>query len=193
MVPKLQSLAIWFRQWLNLVSTNRLCSRKCCSLPIISTTGSSNSPGLGRINKSIVEAPSRGFNYALAARIWRNWTANNGPLSHLLKETAETDAKNFIQVKEQWEPWSTHAAELVQSGIREFNHRKTMDGTARDKLIAQIDEAVQLADRVFALLSQAPQPAKTFRTEQVHQLLAARQRYLVRPAGTKKIPVCYPG
>ena len=130
------------------------------------------------INVWIEEAPSRGFNYALAARIWRKWTANNGSLRQLLKETIATDTKNFIPVKAKWEPWSSDAAELVQSGIREFNQRKSMDGTARDKLIAQIGEAVQLADRVFALLAQTPQPAKSFRTEQVHQLLAARQRYL---------------
>ena len=130
------------------------------------------------IDQWIEQAPERGFNYALAARIWRKWTSQNGPLRHLLQETADADTKHVAVIRAKWEPWAGRAAELVQSGIREFNHRKTMDGTARDKLIAQIGEAVRLADRVMVLLAQAPQPGATFRTEQVHQLLAAHQRNL---------------
>jgi hypothetical protein len=130
------------------------------------------------IHQWIEQAPTRGFNYALAARIWRKWTSQDGPIRHLLQETADADTEHVTAVRAKWEPWARRAAELVQSGIREFNHRKTMDGTARDKLIARIGEAVRLADRVLVLLSQAPRPGAPFRTEQVHQLLAASQRNL---------------
>lgn len=129
------------------------------------------------INQWLEQAPARGFNYAIAGRIWRKWTTHSGPMRHLLQETANAGPHQVEMLQRQWEPWSTRAAELVQSGIREFNHRMTMDGTARDKLIERIGEAVRLADRVLVLLSQTPQPAGTFRGEQVHQLLAARQRH----------------
>lgn len=130
------------------------------------------------IHQWLEQAPSRGFNYALAARIWRKWTTHNGPLRRLMLETAGADTSHITALRANWEPWATHGADFVRTGIREFNHRKTMDGTARDKLIAEIGEAVRLADRVLVLLSQAPHPVATFRTEQVHQLLAARQRSL---------------
>jgi hypothetical protein len=130
------------------------------------------------INQWIEQAPTRGFNYALAARIWRKWTSQDGPIRHLLQETADADTEQVAAIRAKWEPWARRAAELVQNGIKEFNPRKTMDGTARDTLIARVGEAVRLADRILVLLSQAPRPGATFRTEQVHQLLAAGQRNL---------------
>lgn len=130
------------------------------------------------IHQWLEQAPLRGFNYAIAARIWRKWTTHNGPIQHLLQETMGANLRQLDALRKQWEPWATRAAEFVQSGIQEFNHRKTMDGTARDKLIERIGEAVRLAERVFVLLSQTPEPVGTFRDEQVHLLLAACHRHL---------------
>ncbi len=133
------------------------------------------------VHEWLQQAPTRGFNYALAARIWRSWTAPSGPLRRLLEETAAASPQQAPHIKTKWDPWNRRAADLVQNAMKEINHTKTLDGTARDTLIVRIHEAVQLAERILVLLAQAPQPETTFRTEQSHELLAALNHSL-RPA-----------
>ena len=72
------------------------------------------------IHQWLEQAPVRGFNYAIAARIWRKWTTHNGPLRQLLLETANAGPRQVEALRAQWQPWATRAAEFVQSGIREF-------------------------------------------------------------------------
>lgn len=134
------------------------------------------------VGEWLEQAPSRGFNYAVASRIWRGWTGPNGQLRRLLEETIAANPQNAASMKAKWEPWDRRAADLIQSATREITHRKTMEGTARDTLISRIRETVRLADRVLVLLSQAPQPGGTFQTEQAPQLPLPALRQNLRSA-----------
>jgi hypothetical protein len=115
-------------------------------------------------------APNYGFNYALAARIWRAWTGPGGALRRLLDRTSDADATSLATLRRDWKPWSSEGADLVQEAIQRINQRMTVVGAARDKLLANIGQAVDLAERVFVLLASSPERNEDFRQEQAQRL-----------------------
>lgn len=126
----------------------------------------------------LTKAPNYGFNYVLASRIWRSWTGAGGALRRLVEQTAQAVPQNVPQLRENWKPWIEESPGLVQQAIREINQRKTMEGTARNKLLANIGEAVELGQRILALLAQSPERRTDFRHERAQHLVGAFRTHL---------------
>ncbi len=128
------------------------------------------------------KAPKSNFNYAPALRIWLSWTGANGAITTLLERTASSGPSDVADLVKGWARWSNAPAEQVQSATKSLGQWKAIDGVHRDKLIAKVREAVALANRVIALLSQNPQASTDFREERLQrQLDLIRHNFL--PAG----------
>ncbi len=123
------------------------------------------------ISDWVEKAPHRNFNYAPATRIWRDWTSAGGKLRRLLDQTATATPQTCSSLELAWKPWRTSPDEQVQAAMKEIKQRFVVVGTAREALIMRIGEAVELANRFFALVAQTPRQQEGFREEQVHTLL----------------------
>lgn len=121
----------------------------------------------------VEKAPHRGFNYAPAARIWREWTNSGGRLRRLIDDTLSATPESVEALDSVWEPWRTEPDGLVQSAMKEIKQRMEMVGSARQALISRIGEAVDLANKLFALLGQTPRKHASYREEHVRALMTA--------------------
>ena len=125
------------------------------------------------IREWIEKAPHRSFNFSPASRIWRDWVGPGGVLLRLLEQTANADSQSLGALESALKPWRVGAEKLVQVAMKGINQRKPVVGSARDALIARIGEAVDFANRTFALLSQIAEQKTDFRGEQIRNLLDA--------------------
>ncbi len=131
------------------------------------------------------KAPHRNFNFSPASRIWRDWVGPGGALLRLLEQTAKADSQSMGNLESGWKPWQIGVEKMVQDAMKGINQRKPVVGSARDALIARIGEAVDFANRTFALLSQVPEQKTDFRGEQIRNLLDACQARL--PAARQEL------
>lgn len=113
----------------------------------------------------VERAPKSHFSFAPALRIWLAWTGPNGALTNLLTRTAAASVADLAELVEAWAQWGDAPADQVQTAMKALGQWKVMDGVHRDKLIARLQDAIDLANRVLALLSQNPQDVTNFREE----------------------------
>lgn len=137
---------------------------------------------LGRVRADIrawiEKAPKSNFSFAPALRIWLGWTGTNGALTGLLDRTAHAGAQDVVELTKSWARWANAPNNQVQSAMKSLGQWKPIDGAHRDKLIARIGEAVDLANRMLALLSQNPQAKADFREENIQRQLDAIRHHL---------------
>ena len=132
----------------------------------------------------VEKAPKSHFSFAPALRIWLAWTGTNGALTSLLNRTANATVADLAELTKAWAKWSNAPADQVQSAMKAIGQWKPIDGVHRDKLIARLQEAIDLANRMLAVLSQSPQVGSDFREEKIlHQLDVVRQN--LKPAAAE--------
>ncbi len=143
------------------------------------------------------KAPHRSFNFSPASRIWRDWVGPGGVLLRFLEQTSNADSQSMGALESALKPWRGGAEKMVQDAMKGINQRKPVVGSAREALIARIGEAVDFANRTFALLSQIAEQKTDFRGEQIRNLLdvcharlpAARQELRRMQSNGASIPM----